>query len=219
MRGGHCCCSQCHGWVWNQLCLPSEPRIFPGGLRASYGTFDFSKRTRVLILTSVPGAPPGCFPFPSLQLRISPMSAQAPHLCSYFLAKLGLQGRAVSRSYCGTWVFLHPSGQGAGLPLLPAREGPGLVSGHAGVSCCPFSASATDTLACVPSVLRKPKACLLQCRPTCFFYKCLGITIDFFGAEDFEILSLGLVRFPCCSNNALSFLIYPVSDTIVISNF
>lgn len=86
-------------------------------------------------------------------------------------------------------------------------------------ACCPFSASVNDTLALVPSVLRKPKACLLQCRLTCFFYKCLGITIDFFFAEDFEILSLGLLRFPCRSNNALSFLIYPVSDTIFISSF
>lgn len=84
--------------------------------------------------------------------------------------------------------------------------------------CCPFSASVSDTLALVPSVLQKPKACLLQCRLTCFFYKCLGITIDFL-AEDFEILSLRLMRFPCCSNNALSFLIYPASDTIFISSF
>lgn len=37
-------------------------------------------------------------------------------------------------------------------------------------------------------------------------------------AEDFEILSLGLRRFSRCSNNALSFLISPVSDTIFISS-
>lgn len=98
------------------------------------------------------------------------------------------------------------------------RKGPGLVSGPAGTHRCPFSASVNDTLALVPSVLQKPKACLLQCRLTCFFYKCSGITIDFL-AEGFEILSLGLMRFPCCSNNALSFLIYPVSDTIFISSF
>lgn len=92
------------------------------------------------------------------------------------------------------------------------------MSGPAGLLCCPFSANVNDTLTFVPSALRKPKASLLQCRLTCFFYKCLGITIDFL-AEDFEILSLGLLRFPCRSNNALSFLIYPVSDTIFISSF
>ena len=55
--------------------------------------------------------------------------------------------------------------------------------------------------------------CLLKCRLACFFYKFLGITIDFL-AEDFESLPLRLLRFPCCSNNVLSFLISPICDTL-----
>lgn len=98
---GYCCCSGGYCRVWNQLCLPSGPLIFPG-LCVSYGTLDFSKRTRVLILTPVLGAAPDCLPLPSLQLRASPMLVQTPHLFSYFQAKLGFQGRAVSRSSLGS---------------------------------------------------------------------------------------------------------------------
>lgn len=58
--------------------------------------------------------------------------------------------------------------------------------------------------------------CLLKCGLTCLFYKFLGFTIDFL-TEDFESLSVRLLRLPCCSNNALSFLISPICDTLFTS--
>lgn len=126
MRGGYRCCSRWHCWVWSQLCLPSEPLIFPG-LHTSYGMFDFSKRPRVLILPMVSGTTPGCFLLPSLQLRTSPMLAQAPSLFSYFLAKLGFQAEQFPEAL---WVMGSPAsvrpGSIPGWTTCAVRPWPGL---------------------------------------------------------------------------------------------
>lgn len=125
VSGGYCFCSRWYCQVWNQLYLPSEPLTFPG-LCASYGMFDFSKRTRVLILTTVPGATPGCFPLPSLQLRTSPMLVQAPHL---FSSRLSLVFRAEQLREA-LWEVGSPAsvraGSTPGFAACMVRQWPGL---------------------------------------------------------------------------------------------
>lgn len=49
------------------------------------------------------------------------MLAQAPHLCSYFLTKLGFSEQSSFQKLFGKGAVLHLSGQGAPLALLPAQ--------------------------------------------------------------------------------------------------